>query len=279
MTMDRTVFYNPEQVFEDVRRKVIEVESKNERIDYLTFVPDGEPTLDLNLENLIELMQGLDIPLAVLTNSSLLWKDDVREMLCNVDLVSLKIDAVSENLWREIDRPHRSLQLEQILDGIMKFSDMYNGTIITETMLLNGVQYDTEFERIARFLAELKVNKAYIAIPTRPPAEEWVKPSCEDTLNRAFYSFSENLASERIEFLIGYEGNAFSSTGNLETDLLSITSVHPMREDAVRDLVDKSGASWDIIDNLIESKKIIELTYLGKKYFMRSLVSRDSNSK
>jgi wyosine [tRNA(Phe)-imidazoG37] synthetase (radical SAM superfamily) len=84
-------------------------------------------------------------------------------------------------------------------------------------MLVDGVDYASEFERTAVFLAELKkLNRAYVAVPTRPPTENWVKPAREEVLNVAFQVFSEKLGVDRVEYLIGYEENAFAFTGDVE---------------------------------------------------------------
>jgi wyosine [tRNA(Phe)-imidazoG37] synthetase (radical SAM superfamily) len=272
MEVQRRPFYEPEFIFEEVSKRVEEARAKNERIDYITFVPDGEPTLDLNLSREVEMLKNLGIPMAILTNSSLIWREDVREELFDFDFVSLKLDAVSESLWRRIDRPHKSLRLDKILNGMLAFRDDFNGTLVTETMLIN-IDYGDELERIADFLAELKPDKAYIAIPTRPPAEKWVEPPKEDLINLAYQLFSERLG-DRVEYLIGYEGNAFASTGNVEEDLLSITAVHPMREEAVRELLRKAGADWETVERLIREGKLIELEYGGKRFYMRALPSR-----
>ena len=78
-----------------------------------------------------------------------------------------------------------------------------------------------------------------------------------------------------MEYLIGYEGNAFAFTGNVEEDLLSITSVHPMREDAVKDFLKKANAEWDVVKKLLKEGKLIELEYDGKRFYMRKLRSRN----
>ncbi|WP_297501454.1 radical SAM protein [Thermococcus sp.] len=278
MEIERKPFYEPELIFEEVRKKVEEAKKKGERIDYITFVPDGEPTLDINLGKEADLLEGLGIKLAALTNSSLIWREDVREDLLKLDFVSLKVDAVSEKLWKRIDRPHKSLNLEKILDGMLEFRKAFKGKLVTETMLIDGIDYGDEFERIADFLAELKPDIAYIAIPTRPPAEKWVKPANEETINRAFQTFGERLGEGRVEYLIGYEGNAFAFTGNIEEDLLSITSVHPMREDAVRELLRKANANWSVVEKLLDEGKLIELEYNGKRFYMRRLKSRETGS-
>ncbi|ASJ07358.1 radical SAM protein [Thermococcus pacificus] len=275
MELERRPFYEPELIFKEVRKKVEEARERGERIDYITFVPDGEPTLDANLGREAELLKTLGIPLAILTNSSLIWREDVREDLLKFDFVSLKVDAVSENLWRRIDRPHKSLSLERILEGMLEFRKTFRGKVVTETMLIDGIDYGNEFEEIAEFLAELKPDVAYIAIPTRPPAEGWVKPAGEDVINHAFQTFVEKLGEDRVEYLIGYEGNAFAFTGNVENDLLSITSVHPMREDAVDEFLRKANADWSVVERLLREGKLIELEYNGKKFYMRRLKSRE----
>ena len=275
MEIERKPFYEPELIFNEVRKKVEEAKEKGERIDYVTFVPDGEPTLDINLGKEINLLRDLGIPLAILTNASLIWREDVREDLLKLDFVSLKVDAVSKELWRRIDRPHKSLSPEKILDGMLEFRREFGGKVVTETMLIDGIDYGGEFERIADFLAELKPDVAYIAVPTRPPAESWVRPASEETINRAFQVFAERLGEERVEYLIGYEGNAFAFTGNIEEDLLSITSVHPMREDAVGELLRKANADWSVVERLLAEGKLIKLDYNGKRFYMRRLKSRE----
>ena len=275
MEVERRAFYNPELILKEVKEKVEKARAKGEHVDYITFVPDGEPTLDINLGKEAELLKELGIPLAILTNSSLIWREDVREDLLKFDFVSLKLDAVSEQLWRKIDRPHKTLKLNEILDGMLKFRKEFKGKLVTETMLIDGVDYGDEFEKIAEFLKKLKPDIAYIAIPTRPPAERWVKPANEETINRAFQIFAKALGNERVEYLIGYEGNAFAFTGNVEEDLLSITAVHPMREDAVEDFLKKADADWSVVERLLKEGKIIELEYEGRKFYMRKLKSRN----
>jgi len=271
---ERKAFYAPEAVFKDVERRFREVKAEGERVDYLTFVPDGEPTLDENLGFEIDLLRELGVPIAILTNSSLVWREDVREDLLKLDLVSLKVDAVNEGVWRRINRPEKSLKLEDILDGILEFSKKFKGKLITETMLVEGVEYGEEFEKIAEFLSRVKPDKAYVAIPTRPPAESWVKPAREETVNKAFQEFSKRLGEGKVEYLIGYEGEAFSSTGDLEENLLSITSVHPMREEGVKRLLKRANADWTAVERLLAEGKLIELEYESHIYYMRKLPSR-----
>ena len=271
-TITRQFFYQPSDILKEAQRKVANANYRNERIDYLTFVSDGEPTLDANLGKEISLLKRMGIPIAVLTNASMLWLKDVRQDLLNADYVSLKVDAVKDDLWRKIDRPHKDLELSAILNGIRDFAEAFKGTIVTETMLVNSVDYANEFERIARFLTDLKkLDRSYIGVPIRPPAETWVKPAREEVLNVVFQVFSEKLGANKVEYLIGYEGNAFAFTGNVEEDLLGIMAVHPMRAEAVEEFLRKANSCWQIIEKLLREGKIVELEFEGNRYYMRKL--------
>jgi wyosine [tRNA(Phe)-imidazoG37] synthetase (radical SAM superfamily) len=145
ITVDRQVFYKPEDLSIAVRRKVHEATVRNERIDYLTFVSDGEPTLDLNLSKGLSSLKQVGLPIAVITNDSLLWWDDVKEDLQKADFVSLKVDAVSEDLWRKVNRPHKDLRLNVVLESIREFAEEFRGTVVSETMLIGNIDYGDEF--------------------------------------------------------------------------------------------------------------------------------------
>ena len=271
--VERAEFYKAAELAQDVKQKLSQTREKGEPVDYLTFVPDGEPTLDINLDKEIELLKPLDIKIAVITNASLIWQQDVREDLRKADWVSLKVDAVSQEIWRKVNRPHKSLELKTILDGMLQFARTFNGELTTETMLIQGINDNhAEIERIADFLKELKLNKAYLAIPTRPPAQKGLRAASESAINMAYQIFSGKLP--HVEYLIGYEGNAFAFTGEVEDDLLSITSVHPMREEAVMEFLKKARAKWDVVERLVKENKLTETEYQGKKFYMRKLPNR-----
>jgi len=274
MHANRQVFYKPEEILEGVKNKVKEAKSKKEPIDYLAFVPNGEPTLDSNLGEEIEMLRSLKTKIAVITNASLIWEKDVRDALYKADWVSVKIDAINQDIWRRIDRPYGSLKLDRILEGMSEFSKTFEGDLVTETMLIQGVNDSVkELETIADFVSELNSKKSYISIPIRPPAEKWVKPADEHRVNMAYQIFKEKDID--VEYLIGYEGNTFAYMGNVEEELLSITSVHPMRKDGMEKFLQKANADWEVITGLIAEKKLIELEYHGKKFYMKKIEKKE----
>lgn len=276
---ERKAFFDPSEMRDAVREKLAKADGRGERVDYISFVPDGEPTLDARLGELIRLLGAPNLDssapsqrrrIAVITNASLLTRDDVKEDLMRADLVSVKVDAVNPDVWRRIDRPKRTLRLQGILDGVRDFARHYGGTLITESMLVKDLNDGLEeIAGIASFLQEIKPSISYISVPTRPPSERWVEPADEKTLSIACALFGER--SVRAELLTGYEGNAFAFTGDVENDLLSITAVHPMRENAVREYLRKAGVGWEEVNKLLLAGRLLEVIYKGQTFYARKM--------
>jgi len=273
MKIQPQVFYPPSKIFKEVQKKVEKSREKGELIDYLTFVPDGEPTLDINLGQEIKLIKSLGIKIAVITNSSLIDKKIVQENLTKADLISFKIDSVEEEIWRKVDRPNRNLSLKDILNSMLKFKEIFKGKIITETMLVKDINDNNQhIRKVADFLGQLKPSRAYLSIPIRPPAENRVQSPSEEVINQDYHIFKEKV--DQVECLIGYEGNAFAFTGEVEEDILSITSVHPMREDAMKNFLRRANSDWLLIERLIKQGKLVESEYEGHRFYIRKLLKR-----
>ena len=264
----RKVFYDPDEIVQDVRNKLQKARAASEKVDYLTFVPDGEPTLDINLGKEIEALKTLGVPVGVITNASLLWRDDVREDLSKADWISVKVDSVDEGHWRQINRPCKGIQLSAVLDGLLAFSKRYTGKLVTETMLVKGLN-DNEgcMKAVADYLHILRPEIAYLSIPTRPPMEGWVSPPEEGTLNLLWQILADRV--KQVEYLIDYEGDSFTATDNVEQSLLNITAVHPMREEAVRLLLSRAGYSWDTVSHLMAQGVLTKTDYNGHVFYLR----------
>lgn len=271
MRCDRRPFYGAASVGADVRRRVAEARRTEVPIDSITFAPDGEPTLDSELGGAVRRLRPLGVPIAVITNGSLLSLSSVREALAAADHVSIKVDAVRTDTWRRVDRPHRRLELDAILDGMRRFRASFKGVVTTETMLLDGVNdSEEELRHTAAFIGELNPRTAYLSVPTRPPAEAWARVPEESVVARAYEVF--RAFHPAVELLVGYEGDAFASTGDLVSDLLSITAVHPMREAAVRRLLTQASQPWRVVDELLGSGLLTEVRYGPHRYYLRPAV-------
>ena len=270
LKVEREEFYSTDQIVEETRELINKVDSEINKINYLTIVPDGEPTLDPNLGETIRALKQFNIKIAVITNSSLLNNKNVRNDLLEANWVSVKVDAISEDIWHKVDRPHGNLNLQTILNGVRLFSEEYSNFLAVETMLVKCINdSNNELKKISKFAKTLNPDKVYISIPTRPPAEASVESPDEERLNMAFQIFKAD--GLNVELNTGYEGNEFSSTGNLGEDILNITAVHPMRKDAVEDLITKTNGSWGAINYLVESGKLLISQYEGNTFYMRNL--------
>lgn len=268
LQVERRVFFDPHFLFKEVEDRVKKMKEDGRTVDYLTFVPDGEPTLDIFLGREIELLKGLGIKIAVITNSSLIWRADVRKDLIHADWVSAKVDTVDEKVWKKLNRPHGSLSLNAILNGLIQFAREFRGELVTETLLVDGINdRKPDAKNLADFLGRLNPQTAYISIPTRPPAEKWVGPPDENIINRTYQMIGQKV--ERVELITGYEGNNFVHTGNAEEDLLNITAVHPMRQEAVRHFLSNANLDWAVVQKLITERYLTVVEYRGEKFFIR----------
>lgn len=266
-SIKRETFFEPENIYNNVLQHIKKLTPDNYP-DYLTFVSNGEPTLDINLGRSIMLLKKTGIPVAVITNASLLINDSVKEDLGQADWVSLKMDAGTDKTWNLINCPAAGLDFEKHLENILLFAGNYKGILRTETMLVEGMN-DSEEELliIAKLIKKINPGKAYLSVPIRPPAEKSVKPPDPEKLNRAWQIFTaENI---QTELLTGFEGSDTGFTGNIYEDILNITAVHPLREDTLLKLLEKNNADYQIVESLINQKLIRPAFYKGKKFYLR----------
>ena len=268
-------FFPVEEILQAVEGKINESAKVNQSIDYLTLVPDGEPTLDLNLTNIIQGLKKFRIPIAVISNAALIDRQGVQDSLLQADWVSLKVDTVIETEWRRINRPHRQLSLESILNGILGFRSRYQGELVTETMLIADINDNPiSTQTLVSYLLELQPFKSYLSIPIRPPAEAWVKVPDAHALKKIFQTFSKDIAF--ADLLFDAEESEFVSTGNVVDDILGITAVHPIREEALRRMLKRADVKWLAVEELVRLNKVICLEYRGERFYLQSSSSNRS---
>ena len=268
LRVSRNTYYNTDLIHKAVKKKLKDLDEQNESVDYLAFVPDGEPTLDINLGNHIESLKNFNIPIAVITNASLINVSGVQEDLMAADWISVKIDSIYNSIWNKINRPHGSLELDKILQGLLIFRKKYEGKLASETMLIKDFNdSETEIDKLSNFLKCLNPDIAYLSVLTRPPAEKDIKPADPDAVNRCWQIIAAQV--KNTELLTGYEGNAFSSTGDLHKDILSITSVHPMREDAIDKMLSNYGKDQRFIHQMIKNEELTKSFYQDHTFYIR----------
>jgi wyosine [tRNA(Phe)-imidazoG37] synthetase (radical SAM superfamily) len=266
--LERAEYFAPAAIVDAVALRLAECRAAGQPVEYATFVPDGEPTLDLHLGEAIRDIAGLGLRVAVLTNGSLLWRADVREELAAPAWVSLKVDAVDEAIWRRLNRPIGNLRLEPVLEGMRRFAAEYRGDLVTETMLVAGVNDDGEtLKRTAAFVSALEPLRAYVAIPTRPPAEAWVRGPSIAAAHRAAEVF--RAVELPTELLVEDVADGFAPSTDPAAGLLGIVAVHPMTEADAREYLARSGGDWSTAQRLLDEGRLVAVRH-GRGTFLRT---------
>lgn len=269
----RRAFQAPEAIVAAVTERVEACSRTGQGIDHITFVPDGEPTLDANLGTTIRGLRPLGIPIAVITNGSLLWRPDVRGDLAAADVVSVKVDVRRHVSWRRLNRPPHSLSIASVLWGILDFARDYRGELLTETMLVEGYnEDDAALESVTEFLGKVQPHRAYIAVPTRPPANRRVRPPPERALLNAYVIVSRQVRS--VELLAREEEGSFGHGDDPERDLSGILSIHPMKESAVRGYLEEVGEPWSVAETLVQRGEVLRVEYRDVPFLVRRVAAR-----
>jgi wyosine [tRNA(Phe)-imidazoG37] synthetase (radical SAM superfamily) len=227
LTNERREYFPRGEIIQQVEA-ALEAHRKDE-INWVTFVGSGEPTLHASLGWMIRQVKTItSIPIAVITNGSLLYRPDVREELRAADAVLPTLDAGTETLYRRINRPHPHLTFAGLVDGLTAFHHVYAGKLWVEVMLVKGLNDSEEaLKDLATVLRGIAPDAIHLSLPIRPPAEAWVQPADDEALMRATAILG--CAASLIypvegEFdLSGYE--------NILDAIVAIVTRHPMREE------------------------------------------------
>ncbi len=223
---------NTRQAFfprEDIAAEAHTALAVHHPIDWVTFVGSGETTLHSELGWLIrQVKQYTELPVAVITNGSLLYLPEVRTELSAADAVLPTLDAGNPELYRKINRPHPKATFERLVNGLIAFRQMYPGKLWVEVMLVEGLN-DTEeaLEQITGWLKRIQPDEIHILLPTRPPCETWVRPPGSESIERAQRILG------RLARVIPPATGAFelNDSDEIVDAILSIITRHPMREE------------------------------------------------
>jgi len=261
MTNARQNFF-PVEVMLDEAKAVIE---SGTVFDVITIVGEGEPTLYSDLDNLIRgLKQLSDKPVAVITNGALLYDEVVQEALMTADLVLPTLDASNESMFNRINRPHGSLIFDQVIEGLHEFSQIYQGQLWIEIMLVKGINDDeTALSGFKSLLETLRYDQLYINTVVRPPAEPEVEAVDPEVMQRAV----DVLGGMPIDLL---ESEGFHS--DIEDDLEAVLSIirrHPMNQFEIEAFLERRGCGEvkDILNALRRDPLVALVPYKGYETF------------
>ncbi|MDX9860275.1 MAG: radical SAM protein [Rhodospirillales bacterium] len=162
------------------------------RPDYITLSGSGEPTLYSRIGELIDAIRAMtDIPIAVLTNGSLLWQPEVREELRDATLVIPSLDAGDAAMFQAVNRPHPDLEFDRMVDGLAAFRREFSGKYWLEVMLLAGhTALEAEVRKIAALVERIQPDRVQINTATRPTAETYAQAAVPARLRALAKLFS-----------------------------------------------------------------------------------------
>ncbi len=192
----------------EVVRQVGAALRKGGRVDWITFSGCGEPTLHSGLGGMIRAVKRMTrIPVAVLTSGTLLSDPRVRRALRDADLVVPSLDAGSARVFRQINRPHPSLRLSRVAEGIARFRRRFPGRLWLEVVLLKGVNDSPrELARIAALAARIRPERVQLNTAVRPPARVNAKPLDAGGLRAARLVLAKALGDIPVEIVAGFRG-------------------------------------------------------------------------
>jgi wyosine [tRNA(Phe)-imidazoG37] synthetase (radical SAM superfamily) len=227
LTNERREYFPREEIIAEVKQAL--TSHQPGEIDWVTLVGSGETTLHSSIGWLIRQVKSLThLPVAVITNGSLLYLPEMRLELSPADAVLPSLDAGNARLYRRINRPHPDITFDRLVEGLIAFRNEYQGKLWIEVMLVRGLN-DTEaaLYEIAATLRSIQPDEVHILQPTRPPAETWVLPSDKEGLLRAQAILGD------IARVIHPASGSFDlgGTESLLDAVVGIITRHPMREE------------------------------------------------
>jgi len=234
--------------------------------DYITLSGSGEPTLYSRLGELIASIKSMTkTPVAVLTNGSLLWKEEVRQGLADADLVVPSLDAGDERLFQEVNRPHSSIEFERMVEGLVEFRKTFRGACWLEVFLLGGMTATlSEVDKIAEIVERMRPDRVQLNTVTRPPAEDFALPVSHEDMER----FAARLG-DRAEVIADFRAvHAKSEFTAKREDVLDTLRRRPCTVDDIAEgLAMHANEAIKYVTELLERGDIVAETTGDRTYY------------
>ena len=252
---DLTNYYSVDEIIYELKEALL----NNKNIDYITFTGSGEPTLYKDLKKLIyEIKQITDIPVCIITNGSLLYKQEMRSNLLLADLIIPSLDAGNEETFKLIDNPNKEIDFNKMVEGLIEFKKVFKGEYWLEIFLLKGINdNEDELDDIIKIVKKIKPDRIQLITATRRVANEKAKA----------------LSDEELKKIKKY----FNSKCDIEIDIPNISENHKgntrilTEEDIVNFLIRQPDTAYIIAKSFNENERKVKelLDLLIKKNKVR----------
>jgi len=196
-TLVRKEYVPAGAILEEVNR-FLKKETSN--IHHLSLSGSGEPTLNSRIGSVIEGIKAITpIPLAVITNGSLLYEEEVRQDLLRADIVLPSLDAVSAEVFDRVNRPLTGFSVEKVIEGLVEFRKVYKGQIWLEILFCKGINDGKdELLKMEKAIDRIHPDLIHLNTVVRPPSEKWIVPLNQKEMEeiRAFFGEKASIISE-----------------------------------------------------------------------------------
>lgn len=259
-TIARKEWVPMDQVLLDIQNKL------DTHPDYITLSGSGEPTLHSSIGVLINrIHQYTDLPVAVLTNGSLLWQPEVRRQLLHADLVIPSLDAGNETMFQAVNRPHRELSHQQVLKGLIEFRREFSGQIWLKIFLLSShTVIESELMQLKDCVEQIQPDKVQLNTVTRPPSEYFAESVSQTQLHQIATIF-EPPVDVIVDYHKGCRQDAFVSKSD---DILNLLQRRLCTlEDIVTGLRMNRNDALKQIEILIKENIVVHSFINGKIYY------------
>jgi wyosine [tRNA(Phe)-imidazoG37] synthetase (radical SAM superfamily) len=250
-----------EEVLEAVRRGLAE----HPDIDVLTVTANGEPTLYPRLEELVEGLDAIRGPVRslILSNASTIHRPEIRRVLARFDTVKLSLDCATPRCFRRIDRPHPSIDLEAIKEGMLAFRREYAGALIVEILVVRGINDKAaEIAALDDYLLRLRPDRIDLGTIDRPPAYA-VEPVDYATLRELSLRFDPSLP---LHITSRRDLGALAPSSYDEEEILRTLRKRPLTPEDVELLFDEESRKR--LRKLLEAGRIRLRENHGVKFYL-----------
>ncbi len=264
-TINRKEYVPTIKVIQEIEKRL----SGNSPFDFITLAGSGEPTLHSNIGQIIQAIKNLtSIPIAVITNGSLLSETAVQDDLMKTDLVIPSLDAGSEIIFQKINRPHTDLDFDSMINGLRGFRIRFNKSIWLEVFLLSKVNdLIPEIENIANLVKSINPDKVQLNTVARPPAEEYARSISTKKLMAI-----KKIFRVETEVINKPVSNKLPSTLNNTTKNDEILALLERRPCTVKDIADGLGTCVNEVIkqlDLLSKKEIMTLRFGNDRMFYK----------
>ncbi len=265
-TFERREWIPVNEILADVK------EALSTKPDYITLSGSGEPTLHSGLGELIRKIKKLtDIPVAVLTNGSLLWQKGLQDELMGADLVIPSLDAGCSKVFEVVNRPAPEIDFEKMVQGLIDFRKVFTKKYWLEIFILSGyTSVPSEVKKIVSLVEKIRPDKVQLNTVSRPPTEPFALGVSKKKMASLAQMFHP--VAEVITEFHGIQDTDLTFKMS-ETNVLELLSRRPCTiEDMINGLAIHRNEAVKHVEHLV-GKGLIEIVMVNEKKMYRAKLS------